>query len=99
MYTEFSFEYQPKYSDWVNSEFDLLIQCDAKMRAEDDPEISIRILRQEDDSVIELKDLDLRDQALINDQSYLESDKVIPEAYQKYLEAKLEHYNKEYFYE
>lgn len=73
MSTKYSFGFDLQYSEVVKTDFEVLVECRLVTKA--DPELSLKIINQNDDSEINLQALDLRDRAMIWDKAWTESDK------------------------
>lgn len=94
MAAEFKFEYSPRYPIPVKTDQDLLVRCELEILSKEEHSVTFTIHRQEDDSEIDPKSLELGDRALISDRAWTPPQKAIDEAWDHYEESFQPKYNK-----
>lgn len=82
MTQNYSFEFDPKYSDHIKTKFSLRIECEISKDENQEIDSKFKVINQDDNSEIDIKTLDLRDRAEIGHRAHSPPQRIIDAIYE-----------------
>lgn len=81
---EFNFGFDLQHSDNIATEFEVRVECEVRFVNSEETKVTHTVIKQDDDSVIELESLDIRDRKEIEAKAENPPQRAIDHAWDEY---------------